>query len=43
LHAVQDYQTLIYGVLMIVCMLWLPNGILSLGVRHDGKREGGRS
>jgi branched-chain amino acid transport system permease protein len=43
LHAVQDYQALIYGVLMIACMLWLPNGILSLGVRHDGKRKGVRS
>jgi hypothetical protein len=28
---------------MIVCMLWLPNGILSLGTRHDGKgKYGGR-
>ena len=43
LNAVQDYQALIYGILMIVCMLWLPNGILSLGTRHDGKRKyGGR-
>jgi len=33
LHAVQAYQALIYGVLMIVLMLWLPNGILSLGRR----------
>jgi branched-chain amino acid transport system permease protein len=40
LHAVQDYQALIYGVLMIVCMLWLPNGILSLGLRHDSKGKG---
>ncbi len=39
LHAVQDYQALIYGVLMIVCMLWLPNGILSLGLRPEGKRR----
>ena len=43
LHAVQDYQALIYGVLMIACMLWLPNGILSLGLRPDGKRKEGRS
>jgi branched-chain amino acid transport system permease protein len=40
LHAVQDYQALIYGVLMIVCMLWLPNGILSLGLRHVSKGKG---
>jgi branched-chain amino acid transport system permease protein len=39
LHAVQDYQTLIYGLLMIACMLWLPNGILSLGRSHVGKRK----
>jgi branched-chain amino acid transport system permease protein len=43
LHAVQDYQTLIFGVLMIACMLWLPNGILSLGLGRDGKRREGRS
>jgi ABC-type branched-subunit amino acid transport system permease subunit len=40
LHAVQDYQALIYGVLMIVCMLWLPNGLLSLGLRQDSKGKG---
>jgi branched-chain amino acid transport system permease protein len=39
LHAVQDYQTLIYGILMIVCMLWLPNGILSLALRRDANRR----
>jgi branched-chain amino acid transport system permease protein len=39
LHAVQDYQTLIYGILMIACMLWLPNGILSLAVRRDVKER----
>jgi branched-chain amino acid transport system permease protein len=43
LHAVQDYQALIYGILMIACMLWLPNGILSLALRRDGKRKEGRS
>jgi branched-chain amino acid transport system permease protein len=43
LHAVQDYQALIFGVLMIVCMLWLPNGILSLGSSHDGIRKDRRS
>jgi branched-chain amino acid transport system permease protein len=30
LHSAQQYQTLMYGVLMIVVMLWLPNGILSV-------------
>jgi len=39
LHAVQDYQTLIYGILMIACMLWLPNGILSLAVRREAKQK----
>jgi branched-chain amino acid transport system permease protein len=39
LHAVQDYQALIYGVLMIGCMLWLPNGILSLALRSDGQTK----
>jgi branched-chain amino acid transport system permease protein len=34
LHAVQQYQPLIYGVLMIALMLWLPDGILSLGSRR---------
>jgi branched-chain amino acid transport system permease protein len=39
LHAVQDYQALIYGVLMIACMLWLPNGILSLAPRRGSRRK----
>ena len=43
LHAVQDYQALIYGILMIACMLWLPNGILSLAFRPKSKwRSGGK-
>jgi branched-chain amino acid transport system permease protein len=33
LHGVQEYQALIYGVLMISCMLWLPNGIASFRLR----------
>jgi branched-chain amino acid transport system permease protein len=33
LHAVQQYQSLIYGILMIACMLWLPNGIASFRLR----------
>jgi branched-chain amino acid transport system permease protein len=39
LHAVQDYQALIYGILMIACMLWLPNGILSLAVRRNPRQR----
>jgi branched-chain amino acid transport system permease protein len=34
LHDLQEYQALIYGVLMISCILWLPNGILSLSLRR---------
>jgi branched-chain amino acid transport system permease protein len=30
LHPLQEYQQLIYAVLMIAIMLWLPNGLLSL-------------
>lgn len=30
LQALQQYQTVIYGVLMIVLMLFLPNGVLTL-------------
>jgi branched-chain amino acid transport system permease protein len=39
LHAVQDYQALIYGILMIACMLWLPNGILSLALARAARRR----
>jgi branched-chain amino acid transport system permease protein len=35
LHDLQQYQALIYGILMISCILWLPNGILSLTFRRD--------
>jgi branched-chain amino acid transport system permease protein len=31
---IQQYQALLYGVLMIVVMIFLPNGILSLGWRR---------
>jgi branched-chain amino acid transport system permease protein len=34
LHDLQEYQALIYGTLMISCILWLPNGILSLSRRR---------
>jgi branched-chain amino acid transport system permease protein len=30
LHSMQQYQAMIYALLMISCMLWLPNGLLSL-------------
>jgi branched-chain amino acid transport system permease protein len=30
LHSIQEYQALLYGILMITCMLWLPNGLLSM-------------
>jgi branched-chain amino acid transport system permease protein len=43
LHAVQDYQALIYGALMIFCMLCLPNGILSLALRRPGERRSSRT
>ena len=33
LHGLNEYQPLIYAVLMIVLMLWLPNGLLSVRVR----------
>lgn len=31
LRSIQEYQALLYGVLMIVVMLFLPNGVLSIG------------
>jgi branched-chain amino acid transport system permease protein len=40
LHDLQQYQSLMYGVLMIGLILWLPNGILSLRLRRG---EGGVS
>ena len=33
LHGLNEYQPLIYAILMIVLMLWLPNGLLSLRLR----------
>ena len=33
LHGLNEYQPLIYAILMIVLMLWLPNGLLSVRVR----------
>ena len=43
LHAVQEYQALTYGALMIFCMLCLPNGILSLALRRPGERRSSRT
>ena len=40
LHELQQYQSLMYGVLMILVILWLPNGILSLKLRS---RDAGAS
>jgi branched-chain amino acid transport system permease protein len=39
LRSIQEYQALLYGVLMIVVMLFLPNGLLSIG---SLLRRGGR-
>src|SRR5689334_289894 len=43
LGELQEYQSLLYGILMIACMLVLPNGILSLwpGRRDTAKAEDG--
>jgi branched-chain amino acid transport system permease protein len=35
LHGMQQYQAMIYALLMISCMLWLPNGLLSLRLRRE--------
>ena len=40
LNALQRYQALLYGLLMIVMMLFLPNGILSLRVPTPFSRRG---
>ena len=40
LHGLNEYQPLIYALLMIGLMLWLPNGLLSLG-RPGGSASGG--
>ena len=39
LHGLNEYQPLIYALLMIGLMLWLPNGLLSL--RRPGSGGGG--
>src|SRR5438105_7995536 len=40
LAGLRQYQTLIYAAIMILAMLWLPNGLLSL--RVPAKRASGR-
>jgi len=35
LHELQRYQTVLYAVLMILCILFLPNGVLSLRWRRS--------
>lgn len=40
LHGLNEYQPLIYALLMIGLMLWLPNGLLSLG-RPGASAPGG--
>ena len=42
LGALQQYQALLYGVLMIAVMLFLPNGLLSLGRLFAGRSGDGR-
>ena len=37
LRSIQQYQELIYALIMIAIMLWLPNGILSLNFRKNKK------
>lgn len=34
LHGLQRYQTVLYAALMILCILFLPNGVLSLRLRR---------
>lgn len=39
LHGLQQYQNLIYAILIIVLMLWLPNGLLSLRLPGPARRR----
>jgi branched-chain amino acid transport system permease protein len=41
LHSMQQYQALLYGVLMIIWMLWLPNGLLSIAQTRRRHAEAG--
>ena len=40
LHGLNEYQALLYAVLMILLMLWLPNGLLSLRLYLPGRGGG---
>ena len=35
----QQYQTLVYGVLMIAVILLMPNGLMSIRARQEGVRK----
>jgi ABC-type branched-subunit amino acid transport system permease subunit len=39
LGEIQRYQALLYGILMIVIMLFLPNGVLSLALPRWGRHR----
>jgi branched-chain amino acid transport system permease protein len=39
LQGLNEYQPLVYSILMIGLMLWLPNGLLSLGEGSRRKAE----
>jgi branched-chain amino acid transport system permease protein len=39
LNALQQYQALLYGILMIVVIIFMPNGILSLGAMLRSRRD----
>jgi branched-chain amino acid transport system permease protein len=39
LNALQRYQALLYGILMIVVIIFMPNGILSLGAMLRSRRD----
>lgn len=39
LHALQEYQQLIYAIFMVGVMLWLPDGLLSLRARRPPRKK----
>ena len=43
LHGLQQYQTLIYALVIIALMLWLPNGLLSLRLQGRTSSSSGTS
>ena len=38
LRSIQQYQELIYALIMVIFMLWLPNGVLSLKFYRKNKK-----